>query len=220
MAARGEYVAFPDAPASGTHRTLPPIFSLDQEYRGLMDTQTQRVITPQVWGEDMWRCIHVVALGYPLSGADADETSRASYRAFYTCLRDVLPCSHCRDEYGQLLAAYDIDAALAGGKEALFQWTVDVHNAVARRLGKTEMTPLFVRRSYVFNDAMHGESGSGSKAGTVGNGGAGYMRLSSAVSAAVVAAVFAAALAYWWTRRPTGLSQSVKALSAKALKAN
>jgi hypothetical protein len=181
----------------------------------------QRVITPQVWGEDLWRCIHVVALGYPLSGADADERQRAGYRAFYTSLRDVLPCSHCREEFGRLLGAYDIDAALDGGKEALFQWTVDVHNAAARRMGKPEMSALFVRRSYVFNDGARNGSkrGNGAKGGAKGGHGAkigakggdgakggveggdgSYMRLSSAVASAAVAAAVAAGLVYWWTR--------------------
>ena len=105
-------------------------------------------VTPSVWGEPAWRFMHAVALGYPSSGPDLE--TRARYRAFYENLRGVLPCDSCRRGYTVIFAAIPIDDALASGSDALFRWTVDVHNEVAKKLGKPAMSAQFVRESYIF----------------------------------------------------------------------
>lgn len=113
-------------------------------------SQGRRKLTPDVWGESFWVAIHAVALGYP--GEAPPETDRAAYRAFFQSLAGVLPCSLCRDEYAELLRRRPLEPALAAGREALFRWTVDVHNEVGRRTGKADMTYRYVRDVYVFRE--------------------------------------------------------------------
>lgn len=103
-------------------------------------------VTPRVWGELMWRSIHMIAISYPL---DPDLEARARFRQFFESLQFVLPCKICRAGYTTLFAAMPIDDAL-DGREELFRWTVDVHNEVAKKLGKPHMSAQFVREKYIF----------------------------------------------------------------------
>ena len=105
-----------------------------------------RKITPSVWGEPMWRTMHIVALGYP---HNPSPDIRQAYKTFYDSLRVVIPCVTCRDGYIQIADESPVDAAL-GNTEDLFHWTVHVHNKVNEKLGKLPMTPEYVRTTYIF----------------------------------------------------------------------
>jgi len=91
---------------------------------------------PSIWGPHLWTGLHYVALGYP-GGASA--TDRAHYKAFYEGLSNVLPCGKCVQHYIQLLKESPIDAYLDTA-DTLFEWTVIIHNAVNKRLGKKEVS--------------------------------------------------------------------------------
>jgi hypothetical protein len=95
-----------------------------------------------VWAPAMWRTIHTVAMGYPES---ASEYDKAVYRSFFTCLGDVVPCGACAAGYRRLLNLPEarrahglgsLDEALDSGR--LFRWTVELHNAVSREIGKPD----------------------------------------------------------------------------------
>lgn len=105
-----------------------------------------KLITPKVWGEDAWRFMHVVALGFP---AQPTERDRSDYEGFYRSLTRVLPCAHCRKGYADIFERFPINT---DDTESLFLWTVDVHNAVNRKLGHDVMDPKWVRNVYVFRD--------------------------------------------------------------------
>lgn len=110
-----------------------------------------KVITPKVWGEDAWRVMHVVALGFPSDPTDKD---REDYEGFYRSLTKVLPCVHCREGYAEIFKRIPIRTKDA---ESLFQWTVDVHNAVNRKLGHDLMDPKWIRNVYVFREHEDGD---------------------------------------------------------------
>lgn len=105
-----------------------------------------KLITPQVWGEDAWRFMHVVALGFPEKPTDKD---RADYKNFFYSLTRVLPCVRCRDGYDDIFRRIPINTE---STDALFQWTVDVHNAVNRKLGHDVMDARWIRNVYVFRE--------------------------------------------------------------------
>ena len=101
---------------------------------------------PSLWSAAVWRTMHCVALGYP-GGGRASELQKAAYRNFFVSLAEVIPCATCSRGYGGMLAKGALpalDRALdhvgdgdgdGGEGNALFKWTVDVHNAVGRRTG-------------------------------------------------------------------------------------
>lgn len=132
-----------------------------------------RKITPDIWGEPMWRAIHVVALGLP---HEADRATKDAYVAFYESLKTVIPCIQCSQGYTRIVASLkpSIAEAVDAGSDALFAWTVDVHNKVAEKLGQDAMTEDYVRDHYMFGDARVAEPGAlGSPAESVEAVGAG-----------------------------------------------
>ena len=141
-----------------------------------------KLITPKVWGEDAWRFMHVVALGFP---AHPTERDRREYEEFYKSLTHVLPCVHCRKGYAEIFDRIPINT---DDTDSLFLWTVDVHNAVNRKLGHDVMDPKWVRNVYVFRDH---EKDSGCESGAARMG----------AVAVVIAAGLLAAFAVFSKRR-------------------
>lgn len=100
---------------------------------------------PKLWGPDVWRAIHFIALGYPLAPT---ETQRNQYRAFFEGLGPVLPCYACSVNFKRHLEHLPIGPALETGGEALFHWSVSLHNLVRSEVkskGAPEPRPLTPR---------------------------------------------------------------------------
>lgn len=92
-------------------------------------------ITPSVWGPSTWRAIHFIALGYP---ENPTEESIQFYGNFFEdALPKVLPCKTCANNYIRHLQELPITPYLySGGKNRLFEWTVELHNLVNKEIGK------------------------------------------------------------------------------------
>jgi hypothetical protein len=93
-------------------------------------------ITPAYWGPCVWASIHLICLGAP----EQFSGNQLNYRKFFESLPYVLPCDACKQHLTEHLEKHPMDAALAGGRDSLFTWSVQLHNAVNRSLGKPEMT--------------------------------------------------------------------------------
>jgi hypothetical protein len=97
---------------------------------------------PIIWAAAFWQTIHCAALGYPEKPSELDK---ALYRSFIVNIGDVIPCGVCSDSYRKLMllgakhtSGISLDAAIDSGGDALFDWTVAMHNAVSRELGKPD----------------------------------------------------------------------------------
>ena len=90
---------------------------------------------PDVWGPSMWFMFLVIAATYPVR--PTPDTSRR-FQAFYKSLEHVLPCEGCRRGYASLLRSEPtrLTEARLASRNALFKWTVDVHNRVNAKVGK------------------------------------------------------------------------------------
>ena len=86
------------------------------------------------WGPHTWKALHYVALGYPDNPGPQDVEN---YRTFFGVLGYTLPCKMCTGHYYEHLKNLPIDLT---SREALFAWTVNLHNTVNRSLGKRELT--------------------------------------------------------------------------------
>jgi hypothetical protein len=115
------------------------------------------MVHPSVWAPAFWQTMHSAALGYP---ERPSELQKAVYRSFFVNIGDVIPCATCSDGYRRLLRREKgalgtasegiptLDEALDAGGEALFVWSVAVHRAVSRELGKPDAdrwTPVRAR---------------------------------------------------------------------------
>jgi hypothetical protein len=99
---------------------------------------------PTVWGPFFWHTIHIVALGYP---KNPNYTEKKCAKEFYESLAYLLPCGVCREHYKNHLATNPLTPFLDSKKD-LLTWTITIHNAVNKMLGKPEWTELEVISYY------------------------------------------------------------------------
>ncbi len=91
---------------------------------------------PAVWGPVFWLTIHITALGYPEKPSYAQKRAAKEY---FKGLQFLLPCPTCREHYKTHLEKNPIAPSLDNRRD-LFVWTVNMHNAVNKMLGKPETT--------------------------------------------------------------------------------
>lgn len=91
--------------------------------------------SPDLWGPSMWFMVHLVAATYPTAPTAADK---ANYAAFFKSLQHVLPCPGCAVGYRTIITTEPtkMNARIFASRQALFKWTVDVHNRVNAKLKK------------------------------------------------------------------------------------
>lgn len=107
----------------------------------------RRGLSPSKWGACGWSFLHYVALGYPATAPSAVD--KAKYKAFFSdALPFVLPCKMCRDNMRRHMTHAPPDAALDQGRDALFDWTVRLHNIVNREIGKPTIDVRAARLVY------------------------------------------------------------------------
>lgn len=86
------------------------------------------------WGRFLWGFIHTITV------IDYEDNVEATHNAIYSLkmLHEHIPCPKCRQTYMQhvnYLSHVDVREPMV-----LFYWSVDLHNAVNRKLGKRERT--------------------------------------------------------------------------------
>jgi hypothetical protein len=99
----------------------------------------------------MWKSIHFIAAEYMDNPTSKD---RQTYKSFFESLGKVLPCYKCSVNYKKHYETIPIDKYLSG-PEALFEWTVMLHNAVNADLGKEHMPLSLARDIYSGKDIPH-----------------------------------------------------------------
>jgi hypothetical protein len=82
------------------------------------------------WGPSLWKALHTITLAFP---ADATETEKTHYSAFFRLVGSVLPCQECADHYSRIIKSHPPDVRSC---RSLAQWLIWVHNQVNVRLGK------------------------------------------------------------------------------------
>lgn len=83
---------------------------------------------PKLWGPSAWKTLHALAIE-----ADRRKSSTEFYN-YIQNLASLLPCEACRGHMQSYLQIYPVPA------ENMFQYTVQFHNHVNKRLGKREVS--------------------------------------------------------------------------------
>lgn len=93
---------------------------------------------PRVWGPAFWEVIHTVAANFPCRPT---ERHKREHLAFYRLFARMLPCARCRSHFATLLKTkkYGLTREVVESRKSLFRWTVCVHDAVSRNLGKKKI---------------------------------------------------------------------------------
>ncbi len=149
-----------------------------------------------LWGRFFWTTIHVAALGFP---DVATDLTRQKYKAFYTSLGDVLPCSKCKANYARHFNKLPIDFYLFD-KNMLFAWTVQLHNIVNGEIGKKEWSvedakDHYMKGTYATNANANacscGKNGSNGSNGSNGKKTVDVLILLNAVMLVILVLIFA-----------------------------
>lgn len=83
-------------------------------------------IPPSTWGPHFWSTLHIACLGCQ------DYKALAEFVEGYVY---IIPCLSCRQHFEQVLVENPVPET-----GDFFQWSVDVHNIVNKRLGKPEVS--------------------------------------------------------------------------------
>ena len=92
------------------------------------------------WGRAFWTSMFSVALTYPRNPKYNDILH---YKQYFISLKYVLPCHKCKKNYTIKLKKHSLDNALKIGRKELFKWVLNIHNLVAKDLGKKQFCPFF-----------------------------------------------------------------------------
>jgi hypothetical protein len=106
-------------------------------------TNSDQLITPEVWGPHGWKFIHYVTLGYP---ENPTQTQKEKYKAFLVLLKDVLPCSLCANHYAENLQKQPLTDEIMSSRENLIKWGIDIHNIVNESKNKPIVKYIDARR--------------------------------------------------------------------------
>lgn len=106
-------------------------------------SDSNKVITPDIWGPVIWAFLHEVTLGYPINPSYEQKTK---YKAFFMSLKDTLPCSICAEHYGQNLITMPLDNQALESKSYLVKWLIDFHNKVNEMKDKPIITFLEAKK--------------------------------------------------------------------------
>ena len=60
---------------------------------------------PKIWGPNIWYTLHIISLYYP---TNPTEFQKRAYHDFFINLKEVLPCSKCKDHYTKYVSEYPI----------------------------------------------------------------------------------------------------------------
>jgi hypothetical protein len=94
------------------------------------------MLSPMIWGNSIWACIHYVALGAPIRFTPEDKQN---YKNFFLSIGPVLPCQKCSYNFQKHLFEIPIDDYLISNQK-LFEWTVKLHNLVNLEQNKPQWT--------------------------------------------------------------------------------
>jgi len=85
-----------------------------------------------IWGPHFWITLHTLTFNYPLNPSHSDKHN---YHTFFTILKDILPCSVCRQHFNRKLKEDPLKHHLNSRRE-IVEWMIDCHNKVNAETGK------------------------------------------------------------------------------------
>ena len=107
------------------------------------------IYSPAAWGPTFWKLLHIVGLQY--DGLEHSLTRKTAYRSYMLALRNIIPCDKCADHYTTNVLA-NVESALSNNR--LFEWTIDLHNKINRKIGKEELS-YAKAKDRVFKEQEH-----------------------------------------------------------------
>lgn len=100
---------------------------------------------PEIWGPHLWNFLHTMTLTYAKHRHHATKKEKAHMNQFLYHLQFTLPCASCRTNYASY---FERNPPPLNTRRELFEWLVDLHNAVNRQNQKPIFTYTQVEQLY------------------------------------------------------------------------
>lgn len=100
------------------------------DHDGSKKARTRFGFPPTIWGPEMWRVLHVMALSFPRKPSKEEQDAALS---FLLSLKVLLPCKKCRDNYGMYISEdgpLKLSRRHVSSREDFFRYSVLLHNLV------------------------------------------------------------------------------------------
>jgi hypothetical protein len=105
-------------------------------------------VSPDIWGRHYWFMFHLGSYNYPLC---ASSIVSQQMKQFILGIPYMLPCEECRSHALLYINnLYDELDTITSGRDALFKFFVDFHNAVNKRLNKSQYSYEEVYKMYSY----------------------------------------------------------------------
>lgn len=91
-----------------------------------------------IFGPVFWTAIHLVSFNYPV---EPTEEQKVQYKNWLLAMGDVLPCRHCRDNFGTNVSAALGDAdfdSVFESRDVFSRFCYDLHEVVNLMLKKPQ----------------------------------------------------------------------------------
>lgn len=87
-----------------------------------------------VWGPIAWYKFHEKAIKYPNNPCECDANKILCF--YHKKFLQFIGCKTCENDYEKIIQIYPVKY---GSRIEVFNWTVDVHNIINQKLGKTQI---------------------------------------------------------------------------------
>jgi len=103
-----------------------PLFS-EEEYNSNDGLNTK------CWGPPFWFTLHSISFNYP---NEPTEQEKDNYHNYLMCLKNVLPCKACRENYSSNLERVGYTRECLDNRKTFSMFVYRLHNCVNKMLGK------------------------------------------------------------------------------------
>jgi Erv1 / Alr family len=83
-------------------------------------------IKPEIWGPNLWGTLHLLCLTGSITPEFVEEFAK------------VIPCPSCAGHFSTLISQSPLPNSQ--DPDTLFEWSVEIHNLVNKRIGKKVVT--------------------------------------------------------------------------------
>ena len=109
-------------------------------------------INPLLWGENGWKFMHWITLGYK---DNPNNYEKINMKNFFHSVGNILPCTSCRENFVKHLKKYPLGDYELSSRNALVNWLMNIHNEVNILYGKKIYTTDMLYNEYLYGRNSH-----------------------------------------------------------------
>jgi len=94
-------------------------------------------LDPKIWGPYGWLFIESCIISY---SNNPNEKDRENFKNFLENIKNILPCSKCRDHFSDYIKNNPLNNNILSTKENLLKWLLGAKNIIRKKNNKREIS--------------------------------------------------------------------------------